>query len=223
MRQEGGKVYLYRTDNELWYYPFPSIDKENCPKQCEVLVYDFSLNVGQSWRMMDVYPDNVCMNQAGFGNLKEVDSVSYIQIQGVETKVQYVKSNLPFLTPVISGIGCTEHKTFPFPFLGAITTSLNHNFPTLVSFEDMNGNILWKHLGVSSVEESGASMTMEDDLLSVTAEGAWTVTVYGSDGRKVMQRKGYGSDTIALDGLGAGIYIARLQIATAAKTLKLIR
>ncbi len=38
-----------------------------------------------------------------------------------------------------------------------------------------------------------------------------------------MQRKGYGSDAIVLDGLGAGIYIARLQTATAAKTLKLIR
>ena len=229
LRQDEDKVFLYRSKTDLRTYPRPSYIDDIHLKESEILIYDFSLDTGQSWKMMADYPEDLMLSNAGWSNKKEVDSVKYIQIQGVDTKVQYVQGYrgtdyyIINTTEVISGIGCTQKKLFPFPYLGSYPLSIDFKHPTLVSFEDEYGNVLWKHLGVSSVEESGASMTMEDDLLSVTAEGAWTVMVYGSDGRKVMQRKGYGTDAIALDGLGAGIYIARLQTASAAKTLKLIR
>lgn len=227
LRQEGGKVFRYmgfdgRRGNA-------TMQTGSLPYgESEMVIYDFSLNTGESWKLLPNSSDDLILREYGYSNKKVVDSVKYTKVKDIDTKVQYIKHFGPeldhYTTPVIEGIGCIMEKEFPFPYPKAGYLYIYSIYPLLKSFEDMNGNVLWKNnLGVSSVEESGATMTMEDDLLSVTAESGWTVTVYGSDGRKVMQRKGYGSDAIALDGLGAGIYIARLQTATAAKTLKLIR
>lgn len=229
LRQEGKKVFLRLDSVQKNGYWYPRFNNSWETKEKECLIYDFSLNTGDTWKMLQNHQGDNWDNEYGTGNIKTIDSVKYIPINGINTKTQYVRaaawSYLDETVPVVEGIGCLFDAPFPLPYIGSRVISV-YIYYELVKFEDENGNVLyeWNHLGVGNqVGTSLDNIKIENNSLRITAEGAWTVMLYGSDGRGVLRRQGYGESQIQLDDVGSGVYVARLQTANTAKTVKLIR
>ena len=79
----------------------------------------------------------------GVGNIKVIDSVKYIQVNGLHTKVQYVHTPSAYKsrTEVVEGIGCLHDEVFPMPYIGPRTLGyIIHR--KLVALEDMQGNVI---------------------------------------------------------------------------------
>ena len=221
LRQDGDKVFL-RIENPEKY---PGIyDSENMNlKEC--LIYDFSLDTGQSWKMMEEFPGDYSLKFAGLTNRKEIDSVKYISIHGVQTKVQYVNSvdwTALGTTPVVESIGCISDKIFPFPYLGIIPTGIGRPLTYFIALKDDNGNVLYEPAGVVGVKTDATELRLEGDALAVGAEGSWTLTLYRADGVVAMRHSGSGSQSVTIRGL-RGVFTASLQTAATSRTLKIIR
>lgn len=230
LRQEGQKVFqrVDSTRKTHRYFPFARNLHEPV-KDKECLLYDFSLEAGDTWKLLALNPtlddNDRKIDAEGLGNIKKVDSVVYKEICGVRTKVLYVNSYSRWYGdhcyPIVEGVGCVDEGPFVIPYFRSSVTGSTYIW--LAALEDMDGNVLHDFSGVNQVRADEAGLSTDGKTISVSAEGAWTVAVYGADGRKALQRSGYGPDAIPLDGLGTGIYVARLQTAKAAHTLKLVR
>lgn len=150
LRQEGKQVFL-RLDslkNQKLDYRYPHINHfGNDPltdKEC--LIYDFALLRGDSWKMLASCPEDPRDSDYisdGVGNIKVIDSVKYIQVNGLHTKVQYVHTPSAYKsrTEVVEGIGCLHDEVFPMPYIGPRTLGyIIHR--KLVALEDMQGNVI---------------------------------------------------------------------------------
>lgn len=222
LRQEGNKVFL-RVDSLFDYYKKDIFYFANGRSftDKESMIYDFSLNEGDEFKLLNSLPTTSVDTfniETGQGNIKRVDSVKYVSVDGMNTKVQYINYD----NVIVQGIGSIKHQIFPLPYTRNIMIGSWQDW-TLIAVEDDNGSVIFNPSGVNSTFFEKAELLYENNSLRVSAEGAWTVILYGSDGREVMQRKGYGESEIPLDAVGSGMYIARLQTANSAKTVKLIR
>jgi len=99
MYSDSGKVYHYRSGS---FY----------------LLYDFTLNPGDSWQTIAPYPSPFTISGNPPDTIVQivVDSVSTITISGISKKVMYVHSNFNdwlFLNPIIEDIG-SAGGLFPF-------------------------------------------------------------------------------------------------------------
>lgn len=220
IRQEGGKVYSRITDLNN-SYPLVHIEYQNLIQDKECLIYDFSLNAGESWKLIQDIPDHNSLGACA--NMQKVDSVGSAQFGGKAVKVQYVHSfswAYENKTTVIEGIGCIYDGDFTAPYVPeAIPLGTADYMLRLVALEDSEGNVIYTPSGVKGVMSDKAGLNIEGDYLTVEAEGDWSLTVFSVDGSKAGSYRGFGPQTIEMP-FAKGLYIAVLTDRTGSRKLK---
>lgn len=219
MYSDNGRVYHYRNGS---FY----------------LLYDFSINAGDSWQTIAPYPSPF----TGSGNPPDtivevvVDSVSTITISGITKKVMYVHSDSNdwyFLNPIIEDIGSAggffpyiyDWLDFEIPLLRCYSDSLLHYETGIISQCDTILN---------SVDEFGGDNFAEvvlypipvNELLNFQFNSSVKIEsflLYDKVGRLIM--KGAGQELkegISMLNYSSGIYFIHLLSSYSSKSFKII-
>lgn len=230
LRQDKKKVFLRRDslERQRVHYPDYVYMGDNCDKACtdrELLIYDFSLIGGQSWKLLQNYTDtsesDSYYNRIGAGNIMKINSIGSMNVCGIDTKVQYVYSALARdkNIVVVEGIGTVTNNVFPLPYRVDLTARIAPRYTYLESLEDSEGNVLYSR--VNGIASQPTRLSVKGNRLSVDAEGDWSLTVFGVDGSKAGTYRGNGPQSIEMP-YAKGLYVAVLADRAGSQKLKFV-
>ena len=217
MREEDGKVYTLATGN---YYTdiegnnvfkgglLTSDSPEADEEICEMLIYDFNCQVGDSFKSFDYYPQDVTVERKSIVSIDGEDCINLgIDAFGIE---------------IIEGIGPTDYGCLNNITYAVETGAFSHNF--FNRLYDKTGRLLYegpqvyRYLLPDNLFSSVGVVTDSGEL-SITADGVAfgydnrrnKVCIYDMEGRLVVSESAAGRMTVATSHLTPGMYIAEGQ------------
>ncbi len=236
LREDNGKIYMYVDSSVNDFY--------EAGQHKDVLLYDFSKNVGESYETMYCLPyiggGVFWYDERGYdapANFMDIKSTEYVTIDGEDCLSQTGKIKDEFgygdgyWEPefnMIEGIGLTGHGYLPFLMLDLRAASIYFNYK-LNRVYNAEGEIIYRGedidtstLSVGRVMNDAISLSFSNGAVRAAGAGEVSLSLYDVKGSVVATTTASDRAEIATSMLSPGVYIAVCKAAGGTKTLRII-
>lgn len=237
LREEGEKVYVLTSDNQIfssYFFPDDRFDTEiTSDRYGEYLRYDFSLKNGETFLLCaDSYVDELYQTTVAEETPEIVgdDECRAFSLRG---------EGIFYDAPIVEGLGATAHGNlalFSTTFIsGKPGLDSGRQGPKakpwrgsrLVRVYAPAGNVIYgtprETNSVESVTADRMTLMSANGIVTAVSESGSEVrmTVYGIDGTVRAEVTGTGEATVNVSALGRGIYTVRATDGDTAKVMKI--
>lgn len=236
LREDNGKIYMYVDSSVNDFY--------EAGQHKDVLLYDFSKNVGESYETMYCLPyiggGVFWYDERGYdapANFMDIKSTEYVTIDGEDCLSQTGKIKDEFgygdgyWEPefnMIEGIGLTGQGYLPFLMLDLRTATIYFNYK-LNRVYNAEGGIIYRGedidpstLSVGRIASDAGSLSFSNGAVRAAGADEVSLSLYDVKGSVVATVNASDRAEIATSMLSPGIYIAVCKSANGSKTLRII-
>lgn len=235
LREDNGKIYMYVDSSVNWFF------EEGQHK--DMLLYDFSKNVGESYETMYCLPylgGDIEWYEQGYdapASSMGIKSSEYVTIDGEECLSQTARITVDYGEDqyeepddycMIEGIGLTGRGYLPFLMLDLRAASIYFNYK-LNRVYNAEGEIIYRGedidtstLSVGRIMSDAMSLAFTDGAVRAAGSGEVSLSLYDINGNVVTTATASEGAEIATSMLSPGVYIAVCKTAGGTKTLRII-